>query len=238
MSARILMVLTSHEWVGNTGVRTGAWLQELAAPYVIFKSRGWSIDFASPRGGAAPLDPQSLEESGLQREGRQFLKDESAVQAVQTSRRLAEVESGVYDVVYLVGGTGTAWDFPMDPDIRRLIEDVNRRNGIASGICHGVLGLGTALGADGLPILKGRRATGLSVAEDELAGLDRIIPVLPEIWLKKAGALYAAAAPFTANVTIDGNVFTGQNPASALPLAEAIADALPARLAAALSTRK
>ncbi len=226
MTVRTLLVLTSNEWLGNTGVRTGAWLEELAAPFAVFTSRGWSVELGSPAGGSAPLDPQSLVEATLQQDGRALLKNAAAMASLRSTARLSDVPSGRYDVVLLVGGTGTAWDFPLDPDIRRLIEDVNVRNGIAGGLCHGVLGLGTATGQDGLTLLKGRRATGLSIAEDEIAGLDRIIPVLPEIWLRKAGAIFLAAAPFTPNVVIDGNFFTGQNPASARPLAEAIANAM------------
>jgi putative intracellular protease/amidase len=144
------------------------------------------------------------------------------MQELATTRPIAAVSADGYDAIFLVGGTGTAWDFPKNAHVRRLVETLNARDAVVAGVCHGVLGLTAAMTPEGIFLLKARRVTGISNKEDELVGVATVVPVLPEEQLRRAGGLYLAAAPFAENVVSDGNVYTGQNPASARPLAEAI----------------
>ena len=225
----ILMILTSHGQLGNAGRPTGSWLEELAAPYYRFVDAGIRVELASVAGGPAPIDPMSAEEAWLTSAGRRFQADADAQHEVANTKALDDIGTADYRAALLVGGSGTAWDFPNNKDIKRLIEGLNARGAIVAGVCHGVLGLTDAIGLDGLHLLKGRRVTGISTREDELAGVAAFVPVLPEERLRKAGAIYVAAAPFEANVITDGNIVTGQNPASALPLAEAIVSRLLAK---------
>jgi len=222
MSNAVLMILTSHSQLGNSGNRTGSWLEELAAPYYSFMDAGLRADLVSIDGGAAPLDPESLEAAWITEAGTRFLADPAAMDKLRTTRAIAATMAAGYAAIFFVGGSGTAWDFPANAHTRRLVEELNGRGALIAGVCHGVLGLITAQAPDGLTILKARRVTGISNREDELAGVAQIVPLLPEEHLKKAGAIFLAAAPFEAHVVVDGNVMTGQNPASALPLARAM----------------
>lgn len=216
----VLMVLTSHAQLGNTGDPTGSWLEELATPYFAFIDAGLQVQLASISGGSAPLDPASLEAPWISPAGARFIAE--AASSLTTTRRVSECESDQYSAIFLVGGSGAVWDFPSDPALKRLIERMHTSGALICGICHGVVALAEATGPDGLHIVKGRRVTGISVQEEELAGLTEILPVLPEQRLKKAGSIYLAAAPFSPNVVAHGNLLTGQNPASAAPLAKAI----------------
>ncbi len=222
MTHRVLLVLTSHSQLGNTGQRTGIWLEELAAPYFTFLDHGMQVDLASISGGAAPPDPASREGTWLTDAGKRFLADPRAHEALEHTRPIASVEDSDYAAIFFVGGAGAAWDFPGNPHAKRVAESLNRRGAVLAGVCHGVLGLAELCGTDGQPLLKGKPATGISNREEEFAGLVPVVPVLPEDRLRKAGALFVAAAPLEANVVGEGNVLTGQNPASARPLAEAV----------------
>lgn len=222
MTRSVLMVVTSHSQLGNTGQLTGSWLEELAAPYYIFLDAGFAVELASIAGGEAPLDPASREGAWITEAGKRFLADAQAMHALRRTRPIASVTDNGYAALFLVGGTGAAWDFAGNPHLKALAEGLDRRNAVLAGVCHGVLGLADLRAADGQWLLKGRRATGLSNREEDLFGLSTVIPVLPEERLRKAGAFYLAAAPLEANVVGDGNLYTGQNPASARPLAEAV----------------
>jgi putative intracellular protease/amidase len=223
MSKRAVFVLTSQVDYGNSGMHCGSWLEELAQPYYALKDAGHTIVLASIAGGVAPLDPLSLEPQWQSAVGRRFLDDADAAAQMAATARLEEVAAEEFDAMVLVGGTGGTWDFPDCAPLQRLIERVNARSGVVAGICHGVIGLVQARGSDGLPLVRGRKVTSISNAEDEIMGADKIVPVLPEDALRRVGAFYLAAPPFAANVVQDGNLITAQNPASAGPLGEAIA---------------
>lgn len=222
MSDAVLMILTSQASLGGTGYRTGSWLEELAAPYYACRDAGLRVDFASIAGGVAPVDPLSEEPAALFDAGKRFLADSAACESLLHTAAVASKQAADYAAVFCVGGSGTAWDFPRNVHLTRLIEDMNTRGALIAAVCHGVLALCAARAPDGLELVKGRKVTGLSVCEDQAAGLAPILPVLPEVLLKKSGAIYLAAAPFQAHVVCDGNLLTGQNPASALPLAQAL----------------
>ncbi|MDA5194538.1 type 1 glutamine amidotransferase domain-containing protein [Govanella unica] len=224
MSKHILFILTSHATLGSSGRKTGSWLEELAAVYNRLTDAGHRVTFASPAGGAAPIDPMSLEDTWVTPDGQRFLANAAAQQQVAGTVKLSDVDIDQYDGLFLVGGTGTVWDFPHDADLKRYVESLYVRNAVLAGICHGVIGLAFAIDHAGQPILRGRKATCISNAEDDAAGLIRLVPVLPEDMLRKMRAFYSAAAPFRAHTVVDGQFFTGQNPASAAPLGDALVE--------------
>lgn len=223
---RFLFILSSHEDLGNSGMKTGSWLEELAAPYWRYVDAGFEVETASPKGGIAPLDPMSLEDSWISEAGRRFLKDETARNIIAKTIRLEDADPERYDGIYLVGGTATTWDFPHDPHIKRLAEAFFSASKVISGICHGVVGLSQAVDQHGEPIIKNRKITAISNAEDMLMGVDKIVPVLPEELLRKQRALYSAGPPMSEHVVCDAPFFTAQNPASAGLLATKIIEHL------------
>lgn len=223
---RILMVVSSHERLGESDTPTGAWLEELAAAYWEFVDAGCAVDVASPRGGRAPLDPLSLAAPWLTASGSRFLADPTAMSKVERSLATHAADAEDYAAIYLVGGVATAWDFPADAGIRALVERLHATRRPVAGVCHGVLGLTSARDAEGRPIVAGRAVTGVSNAEEVATGFDRIVPVFPENRLSELGGRYSCAAPFECHVQADGNVLTGQNPASAGPLARAVLTSL------------
>jgi len=231
MSDSVLFVLTSHADLGDTGQKTGTWLEELAAAYYVMVDAGYDVELASVRGGEAPLDPASLDDPWLTDAGRRFQADAKATAALAATARLADVSPDAFDAIYYVGGAGAAWDFPNDADVRRLAEAVDRAGGLVSAVCHGVLGLTSALTVDGKPLVAGREVTGVSNQEEELTTFDKVVPVLPESRLVELGGIYGCAAePFGAYVAVDGNLVTGQNPASAPFVAQVLVEKLGARV--------
>lgn len=230
MSGSVLFVLTSHADLGDTGGKTGTWLEELASAYYVLVDAGHQVQLASVAGGAAPIDPASLDDPWLTDAGRRFQADEQASAALASTPRLSDISTDGLDAVYYVGGAGAAWDFPVDADVRRIAEALDRKGGIVSAVCHGVLGVTTALTADGKPLVAGREVTAVSNKEEELTTFDKVVPVLPEQHLVELGGRYGCAAePFGAYVAVDGNLVTGQNPASAPFVAKVLVEQLAAR---------
>jgi putative intracellular protease/amidase len=217
----ILMVVSSCGTMDG-GQPTGAWLEELAASYFVFADAGCEITIASPHGGKAPLDPLSLEEPWLTSSGKRFNADLVATGKLERSVALAEAASRHFDAVYCVGGAATAWDFPGDGHLAAIVGRLHAGHQPVAGVCHGVLGLTGAHTPSGKPIVAGRAVTGISNAEEVLTGFDKLVPVLPETRLGELGGRYSCAAPLAEHVVVDGNVLTGQNPASAEPLARAV----------------
>ena len=222
MAKAFLFVVSSHDQLGTTGNKTGSWLEELAAPYWRLRDAGIRIDIASPKGGAAPIDPMSLEENWLSDAGRRFRSDPEASEALANTRRLADIRSEDYAGLFMVGGSATVWDFPNNSDLKRVIEEYFPLGKVIAGVCHGVIGLTQAVDANGEPLVKNRKVTSISNAEDVMMGLDKVVPVLPEEMLRKLRGVYSCAAPLAEHVVIDAPLFTGQNPASADPLGVAI----------------
>lgn len=221
----ILMVVSSHAHMPN-GNATGVWLEELAASYYVFVDAGCNVELASPLGGPAPLDPLSLGEPWLTAAGRRFQEDQIASAKLAGTGTLDDIEPMRFDAMYLVGGAATAWDFPRNPRLTSLVSALFSHRRPVAGVCHGVLGLTDASDTAGTPIVAGRNVTGISNAEEVLTGFDKLVPVLPETRLTTLGARYTCAAPLEAHVVVDGNLLTGQNPASAAPLARAVMDQL------------
>ncbi len=220
--ARVLLVLTSHDRLGDTTQGTGAWLEELAQAYFVFADSGVGVDVASPRGGAAPIDPASRAAPWLSATGERLLADPVATAKIQASLRLDTVDAARYSSLYIVGGAGTVWDLPGCPPLGRLIEALLRAGRPVAAVCHGVTGLAAARTAGGEPIVKGRKVTAFSNREEEQVGYVPILPVLPENLMRSLGAEYSCAEPWQEHVVVDGTLMTGQNPASAAPLARAV----------------
>jgi len=222
MAKAFLFVVTSHDQLGTTGNKTGSWLEELAAPYWRLRDAGYRIDLASPKGGAAPLDPTSLEDNWVSDAGRRLLDDPEASAALANTTRLKDVRSGDYDGLFMVGGSATVWDFPNNSDLKRIVEEYFALGKVIAGVCHGVIGLTQAVDPNGEPLVKNRKVTAISNAEEVMMGLDKVVPVLPEEMLRKLRGVYSCAAPLAEHVVVDAPLFTGQNPASADPLGVAI----------------
>lgn len=215
MSGQFLFVVSSHGELGTSGTRTGSWLEEIAVPYWRFIDAGYQVTIASPKGGAAPLDPMSLDDPWISDTGRRFLSDEGAKASLAATMLLDDVDPAAYHGVYLVGGTATTWDFPHNGHIKRIVEAFYADSKVISAICHGVIGLVQAVDSNGEPLVKNRSITSISNAEDVMMGVDKIVPVLPEEMLRKLRAVYTAGPPFAEHVVCEPPFFTGQNPASA-----------------------
>lgn len=229
----ILMVLTSHGQLGNTGTATGLWLEELAAPYYVFKDAKAEVTLASPAGGKPPVDPNSEAPDGQTDATRRFLADGEAMQALARTHKLADIDPGSFDAVFYAGGHGPLWDLADDEDSRLLIDAMYAAGKPVAAVCHGLAALKNALGPFGLPLVRGKAVTGFSDSEERAAGLAEVVPFLVEDMLKEAGGLYSKATDWQAHVVTSDNLITGQNPASSAGAAKAVLQQLrrPARAA-------
>lgn len=222
MSQRILIVLTSHDQLGDTGNPTGFWLEELAAPYYVFQRAGAELTLASPAGGQPPLDPASDSEDGQTDDTRRFKQDSDAQAALSATHRLAEMNADDFDAVFYPGGHGPLWDLAGDDDSRRLIEAFIAQGKPVASVCHAPIVLANARNADGEPLVKDREVTGFTNGEEDAVGLTEVVPHLVEDTLKQQGGKYAKAEDFAPFVRVDGQLITGQNPPSSAPTAEAL----------------
>jgi putative intracellular protease/amidase len=217
---KILMVLTSHDRLGDTGKKTGFWLEELAAPYYVFKDAGAKIVLASPKGGQPPLDPKSDAPDAQTAATVRFNEDADALAALAATQKLKEVVDGEFDAVFYPGGHGPLWDLADDPDSLRLIEQTFSAGKPLAAVCHGPAVLRHARGALGEPLVKDKRVTGFSNEEEAAVGLAEVVPFSLEDELKKNGARYERGALWQSYVVTDGRLVTGQNPASSAEAAE------------------
>jgi putative intracellular protease/amidase len=218
----ILMVLTSHGQLGESGTHTGLWLEELAVPYRLFKQAGAEVTLASPAGGRAPIDPNSEQPDRQTEATRGFRADPDAMQALAQTRKLADIDPGAFDAVFYVGGHGPLWDLVDNDDSRHLIETLYAQGKPVAAVCHGAAALRNARGPFGLPLVRGKDVTGFSNSEERAAGLAEVVPFLVEDALKEVGGRYSKAANWQAHVVTYGNLITGQNPASSAGVAKAV----------------
>jgi putative intracellular protease/amidase len=223
---KVLMVLTSHGLLGNTGKKTGFWLEEFAAPYYVFKDAGAEVTLASPLGGQPPLDPKSDEPDAQTDATRRFRADKEAVQALATTKVLSTVRADDFDAVFYPGGHGPLWDLAESDDSRSLIESMIAAGKPVAAVCHAPGVLRHAKGTDGTPLVKGRRVTGFTNTEEAAVGLTKVVPFLVEDMLRSAGADYSKGADWQSHVVTDGLLVTGQNPASSAAGASALLQAL------------
>ncbi len=210
----ILMVLTSHDKLGETGQKTGFWLEEFASPYYVFKDQGFEVTLASPQGGQPPLDPKSDEPDFQTEATARFRKDELAQQALANTQRFDSLNTSRYDAVFYPGGHGPLWDLAADKHSISLIEDFYREGKPVGLVCHAPGVLRHVQNVDGEPLVKGQRVTGFSNTEEEAVGLTEVVPFLVEDMLKENEGLYRKGEDWGSYVEVDKNLVTGQNPAS------------------------
>lgn len=228
---RILIIATSHADLGDTGDKTGFHYEELATPYFAFTDAGYRVEFVSPEGGMIPYDPASYAENAVDRPDsvNRFVADMDALTAVQVTKRLEHVDLGKYVAIYLPGGHGTMWDLPENELLGRLLGDAIEQGMPVAAVCHGPAGLVAATLADGTPAVKGRKVNSFTDDEERAVEKDAIVPFLLESKLRELGAIFEGGPNFEAKVVVDGNLITGQNPASAGPLADALLAAIAVR---------
>ncbi|GAA4010733.1 type 1 glutamine amidotransferase domain-containing protein [Sphingomonas swuensis] len=225
----ILMVLTSHDQLGDTGKKTGFWLEEFAAPYYVLKDAGHDITLASPAGGQPPLDPKSDEPDAQTEATERFKKDEEGKAQLASTRRLAEIDAAQFDAVFYPGGHGPMWDLAEDSTSRSIIETTLAAGKPVGLVCHAPAALRNVKGPDGEPLVKGRKVTGFTNEEEEAVQLTDVVPFLLEDELKRLGGRYEKGETFKPYVVRDGLLITGQNPPSSEPAAEALLAALAER---------
>lgn len=219
---KVLMVLTSHDQLGDTGRKTGFWLEELAAPYYAFKDAGAEIVLASPAGGQPPLDPKSNEPAFQTDLTRRFEADAAATAQLGATARLDSVQHADFDTVFYPGGHGPLWDLASDRHSIALIESFLAANKPVALVCHAPGVLRDVKTTDGQPLVKGKSVTGFTNTEEAAVGLTDIVPFLVEDMLKNAGGIYSRGDDWGPYVVRDGLLITGQNPASSAPAAAAL----------------
>ena len=222
----VLMVLTSHDRLGDTGKKTGFWLEEFAAPYYVLKEAGAAITVASPKGGQPPLDPKSDDESAKTAETRRFETDDEAKALLAATHRLDTVSIAGFDAVFYPGGHGPLWDLAEDATSRALIEAAIAANKPVAAVCHAPGVFRHVLNADGSPLVAGKTVTGFTNTEEAAVGLTDVVPFLVEDMLKAQGGIYSKTADWGVHVLRDGLLITGQNPASSAATAQELVKAL------------
>ncbi|AGI67390.1 putative DJ-1/PfpI family protein [Octadecabacter antarcticus 307] len=218
----ILMVLTSHDELGDTGNKTGFWLEEFAAPYFIFKDADATITLASPKGGQPPIDPSSDNDDAQTDDTRRFKGDADAQSHLATTLKLSDVKEDGFDAIFYPGGHGPLWDLAEDTDSKRLIEAFAAADLPVGAVCHAPAVFRHTMGTDGKPLVSGRRVTGFTNTEEDAVGLTDVVPFLVEDMLKENGGVYEKGDDWASFVLQDGKLVTGQNPASSAEAAREI----------------
>jgi putative intracellular protease/amidase len=218
---KILMVLTSHDVLGNTGRKTGFWLEEFAAPYFVFRDAGVDLTLSSPKGGQPPVDPKSdLPENQTDSMAR-FKKDNAAQKALANTSKLADMKSENFDTIFYVGGHGPMWDLVDNKASIALIESFYNAGKPVAAVCHSPA-VFHRVQYQGAPLIKGKRVTGFTNTEEEAVGLTRVVPFLVEDELRKVGGEFEKVPDWKPLAIVDGRVLTGQNPASSTGAAKAL----------------
>ncbi len=219
LGSLILIIVTSASQT-DSGKTTGIWLEEFAVPYQMFVAAGHEVTVASPRGGVAPVDPRSTAD------GTAPANAKEALAILADTRPLAEIDLTKYDAVFFPGGHGTMFDLPTDPHVRRAVGVFLEADKPAAFVCHGPAALTGARNAAGVPYVKGRKVTGFTNEEEDAVNLTADMPFLLETKLKELGGTFSGAPAFQAHTVTDGNLITGQNPASSAGAAQALLDRL------------
>lgn len=219
---KILIVLTSHDKLGNTGQKTGFWLEELAAPYYVFTDAGAQLTLASQKGGQPPLDPKSDHADAQTAATLRFRADQQALSALANTHQLSTIAASGYDAIFYPGGHGPLWDLVSDVHSITLIEQMLKLQRLVAAVCHASIVLLNAKDEQGQPIVKNRSVTGFSNSEEAVVQLTEVVPCLLEDALMAAGAHYSKKADWQPYVVSDGLLITGQNPASSVQTAQAV----------------
>lgn len=216
------MVLTSHDKLGDTGKKTGFWLEEFAAPYYVFEDAGVTLTLASPLGGQPPLDPSSDAPDAQTADTARFKTDPAAQAALAHTLPLSSVKASDFDAVFYPGGHGPLWDLAEDPASIALIHALVAAGKPVAAVCHAPAVLRHVLAADGAPLVQGKKVTGFSNSEERAAGLTDVVPFLVQDMLVELGGRYSGVPDRQPHVLVDGLLITGQNPASSAPAAHAL----------------
>lgn len=224
----ILVVLTSHDQLGETGEKTGFWLEEFTTPYYIFLDAGVHITLASPAGGMPPIDPRSMADDAQTESTRRFLNDDKSNDLLANTVKLSEVEANDFDAIFYPGGHGPLWDLVDNKDSIRLIESFWSQGKPVSAVCHAPAVLLNAHNSKGELIIKDKNVTGFTNNEETAIGLADKVPFLLESELIAKGGTYSKADNFESHIQIDGKLITGQNPASAANVAKALIEMMKA----------
>ncbi|MGK0186444.1 MAG: putative intracellular protease/amidase [Verrucomicrobiales bacterium] len=208
------MILTSHDKLGDTGKKTGFWLEEFAAPYYVLLDAGAEITLASPAGGQPPLDPKSDVADAQTEATERFKKDDAAQSALASTTKLAEINADGFDAIFFPGGHGPLWDLAENADSQHMIETFMAEDRPLAAVCHAPAIFKHTKGADEMSVISGRRVTGFTNTEEEAVGLTEVVPFLVEDMLEANGALYEKGPDWGSYVVVDGKLVTGQNPAS------------------------
>ena len=224
-NVKILMVLTSHDRLGDTGRKTGFWLEEFAAPYFVFRDAGVELTLASPKGGQPPIDPKSDLPENQTPAMQRFKQDAEAKKQLSQTAKLSEMKSGDFDSIFYVGGHGPMWDLADNPDSIALIESFYNSGKPVAAVCHSPA-VFHCVTYRGEPLVKGKRVTGFTDGEEAAVGLTNVVPFLVEDELKRIGGLYEKAPDWASFALVDGRVITGQNPASSEAAAKALMEVL------------
>jgi len=223
---KILFVLTSHDQLGNTGEKTGFWIEEFAAPYYYLVDKGVDVILASPKGGQPPIDPTSDKPENQTAATMRFKADTELQEKLSKTHVLAEVSSDDYDAVFYPGGHGPLWDLAESADSAKLIESFYQSNKPVSFVCHAPAALKNVKNTDGEPLVKGKNVTGFTNTEEALVQLTDVVPFLVEDMLKENGGIYSKKGDFEEYAIEDGLLITGQNPASSEKVAELLLNKL------------
>ncbi len=218
----ILMVLTSHDQLGDTGKKTGFWLEEFAAPYYVFMEAGTAITLASPKGGQPPIDPKSDEPEFQTDATKRFREDLHVQSELANTVKLSSVSPDDFDAVFYPGGHGPLWDLAEDSDSIALIEAMYDTGKLVAAVCHAPGVLRHVKVRNGSPLVRGKSVTGYSNTEEAAVGLTKVVPFLVEDMLQQNGGKYSKGADWKSYVVTDGNLITGQNPASSEAVAKAV----------------
>ncbi len=208
---RVLFVLTSHDTLGSTGKETGFYLPEVTHPYAVFEQAGIEVEFASPKGGKAPMIGIDLQDPLNQA----FLEDSTKLAKVENTLTPTEIESSDYDAIFFAGGHGTMWDFPPDQRLAQIAAAIYEQGGIVGAVCHGSAGLINIKLSEGSYLVAGKTVAGFTNQEEAAVGLSDVVPFLLASRLSDRGAIHTKADNFQAHVVVSDRLVTGQNPASA-----------------------
>jgi putative intracellular protease/amidase len=217
---KVLFVLTSHDTLGDTGKKTGFWVEEFASPYYKLTDQGVTITLATPKGGKAPVDPSSTTEDASTEATERYNKDKVAQEKINNTHVLAEVNPSDYDAVFYPGGHGPLWDLANDAQSIKLIETFNKQEKPVAFVCHAPAALKNVKNEDGTPLVKGKKVTGFTNSEEAAVGLTDVVPFLVENMLNENGGMYSKGEDWSAYALQDGNLITGQNPASSAKVAD------------------
>ncbi|MFI8378800.1 type 1 glutamine amidotransferase domain-containing protein [Leeuwenhoekiella sp. NPDC079379] len=223
---KVLFVLTSHDKLGDTGEKTGFWIEEFAAPYYTLHDKGIEITIASPKGGQPPIDPKSSAEDAQTEATKRFNADEALKAKLATTTKLSEVDQGGFDAIFYPGGHGPLWDLVEDKDSIALIESFYANNKPVSAVCHAPAVFKHTKSADGNSLVKDKKVTGFTNTEEEAVQLTDVVPFLVEDMLKENGGIYSKGDDWGVYTQEDGLLITGQNPASSEKVAEILLERL------------